>query len=271
MVGRSSTSSFLSSSLFSALAVAALTACAARKPGASTTPDAPDPLPGGTAVRVADGDGPGGQAVADADVTPAAICGQIFNLRASNCALVQEFDLTQDECLAEYRRALEERGAEARTATVTAGHCLLDQADCDAASACFGKLNSDANNGQPETLRECSQTEVYAPVGMSQADWAVRNGAGATRFGDVESTTGAPVEVCGIPAEMDWLMVPTCNDGSRPFDSASHAHAARVGNVGAGGRCGSIIDLYEVPCPEGTYAIYMDAYVCPVPDGQPVP
>ena len=33
----------------------------------------------------------------------------------------------------------------------------------------------------------------------------------------------------------------------------------------------SIIDLYEVPCPEGTYAIYIDAYVCPVPPGQPVP
>ena len=68
---------------------------------------------------------------------------------------------------------------------------------------------------------------------------------------------------CGIPAEMEWLLSVTCSDGSRPFPDYDHAHAARVGNVGPGGKCGSIIDLYEVPCPEGTYKIFIDAYVCP--------
>jgi hypothetical protein len=61
---------------------------------------------------------------------------------------------------------------------------------------------------------------------------------------------------------MEWMLSLTCDDGSRPFRGFDHAHAARVGNVGKGGSCGSIVDLYEVPCPEGTYKIFIDAYVC---------
>mgnify|MGYP000184427269 CR=1 FL=1 len=42
----------------------------------------------------------------------------------------------------------------------------------------------------------------------------------------------------------------------------AQAHASRAGNVGPGGRCDSIIDRYEVPCAEKTYAVYVDSYVC---------
>lgn len=110
--------------------------------------------------------------------------------------------------------------------------------------------------------------DPYGPVRVSPEEWQGRKGAGVTRFSQAASTKGEPVEVCGIRNEMTWLLAATCDDGSNPFGGFEEAHAARVGNVGAGGRCSSIIDLYEVPCPEATYEIYMDAYVC-AEGGQP--
>jgi hypothetical protein len=69
--------------------------------------------------------------------------------------------------------------------------------------------------------------------------------------------------MCGIPAENDWLESLTCDDGSKPFGNAEEV---RAGNVGPGGRCGSIVDQYVVKCPGGkTYPIFIDAYVCPKP------
>ena len=236
----------------------------------------PQPKGGGGYADPPDPSGGGGAVVEDpvqpmAEVTPTAVCGRIFELKASRCELVSGYDLNPDECVADYGRSLEERGPEARQATQTAGHCLLDFQSCADVSSCFEQLDNDANNGAPEEYRACSQTEVYAPVGLSRADWAKRKGAGVERYSQAATTKADPVAVCGIPAEMTWLLGAVCDDGSRPFEDPAHAHAARVGNVGPGGACGSIIDLYEVPCPEGTYAIYIDAYVCPVPDGQPVP
>lgn len=215
----------------------------------------------------------GGGAGGPAEVTPAAMCARIFELKQdAACTLVQDYDLTREECEADYRRSLEERGDDARAATLTAGHCLLDQATCGDVAACLDAMTSAANNGAPEELRRCEQTDVYAPVAVSADEWAHRKGAGVRFFREVQSTKDDPVEVCGIPAEMTWLLDLVCQDGSNPYGgSYERAHASRAGNVGAGGVCGSIIDLYEVPCPEGTYEIYMDAYVCPAPAGMAVP
>jgi len=248
------------------VAAAALAACGGHKTGGSTIPDAPDPIGDGTTGAVGDG-GDG----ARAEVTPAALCDRIFELQAARCSLVDGYDLDRAGCIADYTRSLEDRGPDARAATEIAGRCLLDNDGCGAVTACFEKLADDANNGAPEQYRSCGQTDVYAPVGLSRADWDKRKGASVRRFSQARSTKDDPVAVCGIPAEMTWLMAATCDDGNNPFASRDHAHAARVGNVGPGGACGSIIDLYEVPCPEGTYGIYMDAYVCPVPDGVAVP
>lgn len=73
-----------------------------------------------------------------------------------------------------------------------------------------------------------------------------------------------PIEVCGFLAENEWLFSATCDDGSHPITKRKEAEAARSGNEGRGGRCGSIIDLYKVKCPEATYDIHIDAYVCPL-------
>jgi hypothetical protein len=50
-----------------------------------------------------------------------------------------------------------------------------------------------------------------------------------------------------------------------PITDSKSAEMARVGNVGDGGRCNAIIDRYKVQCPEASYEIYLDGYVCPLP------
>lgn len=248
-------------SFLSPVLALALAACGGHNQGQSTTPGG-----SGTTGRTGTTVGaPGGE------VTAAAVCDRIFVLKDQGCDLVSGYSLTRPECEADYTRSLEDRGDAARTATETAGHCLLDHPSCGEITDCFDKMSSGANNGEPEDFRSCAQTDVYAPVGLSKADFDRRKGALIDRFSDADSTKEEPIEVCGIPNEMTWLLAAKCNDGSNPYESYDHAHASRVGNVGAGGRCQSIIDLYEVPCPEGTYAVYIDAYVCPVPPGTHVP
>lgn len=194
--------------------------------------------------------------------TPAAVCGRIVELRDAGCDLVSGYTLTEAECREDFRRSLEERGADARTANVALGRCLLDNGSCAAVEQCVTTLTgSAAGTGD---VRACG-TSGSEPVGATPEEWAARKGAGLARYSQAQTTKDEPVEVCGIPAQMEWLLGLTCDDGSRPFTSYDHAHAARAGNVGPGGRCGSIVDLYEVPCPEGTYQIFIDAYVCPLP------
>ncbi len=231
-----------------------------------TSADAPDPRAGG---------GGGAPVQGGSAVTPERICARILELKGQRCELAESYELSDAECQVDMRRSLEERGNEARDATTAAARCLLDNDSCQAATTCMASLNEFSNeqDGTPTTFRTCAETSEYAPVGRSAADWAKRRGAGARKYRDVVTAKESPVEVCGIPAQMEWLLAARCDDGSLPFrnqadDSPSYdrAHAARVGNVGAGGACGSIIDVYEVPCPEATYRIFIDAYVCALPD-----
>jgi len=99
---------------------------------------------------------------------------------------------------------------------------------------------------------------VVWPAGMADTRWMIA----VTEVASVESTKERPVEVCGVGGELTWLVALTCPDGSHPFSSTEQAHNSRTGNVGAGGRCGTIIDLYAVPCPDKTYEVYMDMYQC---------
>lgn len=217
------------------------------------------------------GDGSGGTVMnaggGETVVTAPAVCDRILALQADHCRLVDGFELSRDECIADFERSLDARGDDARAATVSMGRCLLENASCEEIAQCVVALNpyADQQDGTPTNFRACEDRDVYAPVGLSAEAYARRHGAGVTRYRDHASTKDQPVEVCGMPAQIEWLMAATCDDGSRPFANGQQAHASRVGNVGSGGQCGSIIDLYEVPCPEGTYAIYIDAYVCPRP------
>ena len=71
--------------------------------------------------------------------------------------------------------------------------------------------------------------------------------------------------MCGAGAANRWLIALRCDDGSQPLSSIRDAERARTGSVGPGGRCQSIIDRYELPCPERSYTLFVDDYVCPLP------
>lgn len=103
---------------------------------------------------------------------------------------------------------------------------------------------------------------MFGPVALPRSALSGRHGSTTQRFSAITTSKSTPVEVCGVQEQLDWLTRVRCDDGSNPFPGMREAHAARAGSVGAGGQCGSIIDLYQVRCPEKTYEIYMDLYMC---------
>lgn len=111
---------------------------------------------------------------------------------------------------------------------------------------------------------DCSaRPEQFGPVIVSASQYAARHAATASKFSEVQSSASQPAEVCGVGAGIELIATLTCDDGTNPFKGdRMAAHASRAGNVGPGGRCDSIIDLYPVTCPEGTFEIYIDSYVC---------
>jgi len=139
------------------------------------------------------------------------------------------------------------------------GACFVQHDDCDDVIACVMDTSIDKHD-----LRACSPTDARA-VGMPKAAWDRRKGATVTRYADANSSKQEPLEICGLPDENAWLFQATCNDGSHPIQTRAQAEHMRAGNIGLAGRCQSIVDRYLVRCPETTYEIFMDAYVCPLP------
>jgi hypothetical protein len=110
---------------------------------------------------------------------------------------------------------------------------------------------------------ECTKPGLFGPSIVSAHDYEHRHGADASRFSDFTTSLERPLEACGIDAALEQLARLTCNDGTNPFGGDPHqAHASRAGSMGSGGRCDAIIDLYEVPCPEGEHSVYVDMYFC---------
>lgn len=77
------------------------------------------------------------------------------------------------------------------------------------------------------------------------------------------SSKDLPVPTCGASHSYEWIASDArCADGRNPFQGDLRAAmASRAGNVGPGAS-GHIIDLYEIPCPEGAKRIYVDMYDC---------
>lgn len=95
------------------------------------------------------------------------------------------------------------------------------------------------------------------------ADQAARRyGMTATKLTDAPTTKTRAIEVCGIPAQQAWLLATRCADGSKAFNDRGQVPGSRRGNVGEGGRCGAIIDLYIAKCPEAEYEVHIDMYMC---------
>ena len=104
----------------------------------------------------------------------------------------------------------------------------------------------------------------FMQVTLAPGAYETRRGLGATRFSELETSQQKPLEECGLENVLRRLATLQCDDGSNPFGgNMGAAHASRAGNTGPGGRCGSIIDLYQAACPEGPYEVYADMYFCP--------
>jgi hypothetical protein len=185
-----------------------------------------------------------------AAVTPDAFCDRFMKLQGDECAPFSQMNVTRERCVAEL-------GNQAAFMN-QAGTCIGQSQTCEAAQKCLAVLAPD-----PHDLRACNEDAPGKAVGMPKAEWDKRNGAGLTKFSQAHSTKELPLEVCTIDAENELLTTLTCEDGSRPIPDHPTAETARVGNLGFGGRCGSIIDLYRVKCPEASYDLYIDGYVCP--------
>jgi hypothetical protein len=85
----------------------------------------------------------------------------------------------------------------------------------------------------------------------------------AGRFSEIASTHERPVEVCLLEEQVAFMLRLACDDGTRPFADPEEVRRARRGSAGLGGRCGSHVDVFDVPCPEGPYEVFIDFYMCP--------
>lgn len=144
--------------------------------------------------------------------------------------------------------------------------CLVE-ASCELMSACFTKTRAaEFPRAYKGPVRACTlpddHDDLGFPAGLVQGELDAY-GETAQTYADAPSTKDKPIEVCGFPAAGAWLAKMTCKDGTHPIPTRNDAERVRVGNVGKGGRCGRIVDQYQVECPEMTYDIFIDAYRCP--------
>jgi ankyrin repeat protein len=114
--------------------------------------------------------------------------------------------------------------------------------------------------------RSGQSVTLITPVIWHPADAAKRWGQGLKRFSEVRSSKAVPVEVCRPFGEAQYLKGLACEGGESPFETLEGVKEARAGSVGKGGRCGNLVDLFIVHCPEASYKIYMDMYNCTVFD-----
>ena len=164
--------------------------------------------------------------------------------------------LTQDSCTQHFVTLDDIIDEERRLETIT---CVDESTTCTEASQCFA-----AETAYRESKigpRVCGE-EGVGTIRLDQAEADGRYGLGATTFPTSPSTLEKPIEVCGLIGEVMWLTQVRCDDGSSPFSSLDQAHSARTGSEVSGGRCKSAIDRYQVTCPESTYEVFMDFYMC---------
>jgi hypothetical protein len=185
-------------------------------------------------------------------------CQRLVQLHAQHCAKLDELD-SGPECTKSWEIAINDDAAGPYMSYVT--DCVNQLDTCADVTACMGAFSPH------ETLRGCDdkgmETMGHA-VGELRTEWRDRVVRHARKYSEIKSSKHQPVELCGIPTENEWVVALACDDGSQPLRDKS-GETARVGNVGEGGRCNSVIDLYRVKCPEATYDIFLDGYVCPLP------
>jgi hypothetical protein len=185
------------------------------------------------------------------------VCKKLAVLQDQHCSRFDDLD-TGPSCAAGFDEVAKDPKSAAALGIM--GGCVMQLDTCADVVACLAGLSA------PRKSRACDDKGIDtlgAPVGEPRPQWMQRLTRKARRYSEIHSTKAEPIEVCGIATENDWLTALACDDGSQPFHDAS-PETMRAGSLGEGGRCKSIIDLYRVKCPEATYDIYLDGYVCPI-------
>ena len=193
-------------------------------------------------------------------LSPADACARVVALSNEQCQWAQRFPPELKD------GAICERSLASWFAPETPGHEQLAKMaacwalDCDAAAACMVRVKSGEAPPPPRTCGEEGTGSVY----LDSGEWAKRRGVNVARFADVKTSEAEPIEVCGIDGEVEWMTRAACNGGSHPYKTIEQANDSRDSWMARGGRCNSILDRYTVQCPEATYVIHVDRYVCPV-------
>ncbi len=190
----------------------------------------------------------------------AKFCDRVDALRAASCEDMAAFKLEHADCVTQSNTTTMTNRQAARFVEGFE-RCVVESPSCAATGTCIQQL---AGYDETQNLRACADPADERAVGMRSTEFEQRNGAGVTRFAAAQSTKERPIEMCGIAGGIIWLTNASCDDGTHPIVDRETAEASRAGNVGAGGRCGSVIDLYKVKCPERSYDVYVDGYICPI-------
>lgn len=102
----------------------------------------------------------------------------------------------------------------------------------------------------------------FGPIAWPAELAGERHGAGWKSYAEAQTSLAQPVEVCGVAEQYRFLGSLTCATTADDGALVSPSRVVRVGNVGGGGRCGRIVDLYRVSCPEGVHEVFVDLYHC---------
>ncbi|HEY4239147.1 MAG TPA: hypothetical protein VGM88_05000 [Kofleriaceae bacterium] len=251
------------------LVVVALAACSS---SSSPPPAAPAPTPAPAAPEAPEVQALGGVLVAAShpgEPYVGTTCNRFLALQGEKCS---PFDgrvhITWETCI----QAL---GGDAAVLVPASNElrpmaeCAISTTECDPFVTCLQAHRDDLL----KTFRPCNERDNPHPAGVTAAEYASHNGAALHLYRDVRSTKAAPIERCGVVDANAWLASLECIDGSHPLLAPGdakrtnlNAERVRVGNVGEGGRCFGIIDLYRIGCPnEPDWDIYIDSYICPDP------
>jgi hypothetical protein len=189
------------------------------------------------------------------------------------CAFLEKIGMTPQQCPGFLSGLMDEATTDGeRAAFRQLMKDLANSPTCDGVMTAFQTADAAARRADASTpvpghsaLTKC-EVRADGAYNVGADELKLRRGTDDKLFSDTHSTETTPIEVCAVRGELGYLLRLTCADGSRPWGSdAQKAYAARKGSVTAPGRCSAqnaAIDLYDVPCPERHYAVYIDMYEC---------
>ncbi len=113
-----------------------------------------------------------------------------------------------------------------------------------------------------DAKKDCARADAYSEIHAREEVYQGRYGSSATHYSQLQTTLQRPLEECGLQSALEHLSQLACDNETQPFATLESAHNARKGSMGSGGRCASIVDVYEIVCPESRYLIHVDMYFC---------